>query len=57
MIKTNYHSHTTRCKHAVGSDEAYVLAAIEAGLDEIGFSDHAPLIIDYDEKLIQELLS
>lgn len=42
MIKTNYHSHTTRCKHAVGSDEAYVLAAIEAGLDEIGFSDHAP---------------
>jgi len=42
MIKTNYHTHTTRCKHAEGLDEAYVLAAIEAGFKEIGFSDHAP---------------
>lgn len=42
MIKTNYHTHTTRCKHAEGSDEEYVLAAIEAGLEEVGFSDHAP---------------
>lgn len=42
MIKTNYHTHTTRCKHAEGSDEEYVLAAIEAGFTEIGFSDHAP---------------
>ena len=42
MIKTNYHTHTTRCKHAEGLDEEYVLAAIQAGLTEIGFSDHAP---------------
>lgn len=42
MIKTNYHTHTTRCKHAEGLDEEYVLAAIEAGFTEIGFSDHAP---------------
>jgi len=42
MIKTNYHTHTTRCKHAEGSDEEYILAAIEAGFTEIGFSDHAP---------------
>lgn len=28
--------------HAVGSDEEYVKAAIEAGFDEIGFSDHTP---------------
>lgn len=42
MIRTNYHTHTKRCKHAEGSDEEYVLAAIEAGLTEIGFSDHAP---------------
>ncbi len=42
MIKTNYHTHTTRCKHAEGSDEEYVLAAIEAGFTEIGFSDHSP---------------
>ena len=41
-MKTNYHSHTTRCKHAVGEDEAYVLSAIKAGYDEIGFADHSP---------------
>lgn len=39
---TNYHTHTSRCGHAVGSDEQYVLAAIEAGLQELGFSDHMP---------------
>ena len=42
MIKTNYHTHTTRCKHAEGLDEEYVIAAINAGFTEIGFSDHAP---------------
>ena len=42
MIKTNYHTHTKRCGHAVGSDEEYVKCAIEAGLKTLGFSDHAP---------------
>ena len=41
-MKANYHTHTMRCHHAVGSDESYVQAAIEAGFDELGFSDHAP---------------
>ena len=41
-MKGNYHTHTTRCKHAVGEDEQYVLAAIEAGFDELGFADHVP---------------
>jgi histidinol-phosphatase (PHP family) len=41
-MKTNYHTHTTRCKHAEGSDEAYVLAAIKAGYSTLGFADHAP---------------
>lgn len=41
-MKTNYHTHTYRCGHAIGTDEQYVLAAIEAGLDELGFSDHMP---------------
>ena len=36
----NLHSHTTRCGHAIGTDEEYVLAAIEAGFKEMGFSDH-----------------
>ena len=38
----NYHTHTVRCTHAVGSEEEYVLAGIEAGLKILGFSDHAP---------------
>lgn len=42
MITSNMHTHTTRCKHAEGSDEDYVLKALEAGLVELGFSDHAP---------------
>ncbi len=40
-MKYNYHTHTARCYHAQGSDEEYVLAAIEAGFDEIGFADHS----------------
>ena len=35
-----YHTHTTRCSHAIGTDEEYVLEAIKAGLKVIGFSDH-----------------
>ena len=38
----NYHTHTTRCRHAEGTDEEYVLAAIETGYDTLGFSDHCP---------------
>lgn len=41
-MKANYHTHTTRCHHALGSDEQYVRSAIAAGFDEIGFSDHTP---------------
>ncbi len=38
----NYHTHTTRCNHAQGTEEAYVQAAIQRGLKTLGFSDHAP---------------
>ena len=38
----NYHNHTSRCGHAVGTDEEYVKAAIAAGYQKMGFSDHAP---------------
>ncbi len=41
MIKRNYHTHTSRCGHAVGTDEEYVQAAIAAGVQVLGFSDHA----------------
>lgn len=36
----NLHSHTSRCGHAYGQDEEYVLAAMEAGFKTLGFSDH-----------------
>ena len=41
-MKTNYHTHTTRCQHASGSDEDFVLSAIKGGFQVLGFSDHTP---------------
>ena len=41
-MKHNFHTHTTRCKHAVGTDEDYVKAALDGGFDVLGFADHAP---------------
>ena len=39
----NYHTHTLRCRHASpDGDEAYVQAALAAGLRELGFADHVP---------------
>ncbi len=46
MKKYNYHTHTERCLHAQGEDEAFVVAAVRAGFDEIGFSDHSPWNFD-----------
>lgn len=42
MQKFNYHCHTSRCGHAIGEDEAYVVEAIKNGFKRIGFSDHMP---------------
>ena len=42
MKKTNYHTHTKRCMHAEGTEADYVKAALDAGLDVLGFSDHGP---------------
>ncbi|MGL5649267.1 MAG: histidinol-phosphatase [Clostridium sp.] len=42
FLKTNFHTHTTRCLHATGSDEEYILEAIKSGYKILGFSDHAP---------------
>lgn len=44
----NYHTHTARCFHAKGTDEEYVISAIEAGYEEIGFADHCPWNFDGD---------
>ncbi|MFQ7171807.1 MAG: hypothetical protein ACLRQF_06725 [Thomasclavelia ramosa] len=36
-MKTNFHTHTFRCGHAVGNEEAMVKSAIE--VMKLGFSD------------------
>ncbi len=44
----NYHTHTARCRHAVGEDAQYAEAAFEAGLQILGFSDHTPYWFEGD---------
>ena len=39
---TNYHTHTTRCGHAEGTEEEYILTALRCGFKVLGFSDHTP---------------
>lgn len=48
MVTANYHTHTFRCRHAVGTDRDYVEAAIKAGIKTLGFSDHAPQVFPAD---------
>lgn len=51
MISTpvvDYHMHTPLCGHAAGEPREYAVRALEAGLSEIGFSDHAPLVAYQD---------
>lgn len=42
MQKFNLHTHTMRCGHAIGLDEQYIKAAIQAEFTMIGISDHIP---------------
>lgn len=39
----NYHTHTTRCMHAWGTEREYIEAAIKAGIQVLGFADHGPI--------------
>lgn len=41
-MQENLHTHTTRCRHASGTEEEYVQQAIAGGLQVLGFSDHTP---------------
>lgn len=43
-MPADYHTHTPLCRHAEGEPEAFVDAAIAAGLSEYGVSDHAPAL-------------
>lgn len=38
----NCHTHTFRCRHAVGTEEEYIRTGIARGLKVLGFSDHSP---------------
>jgi histidinol-phosphatase (PHP family) len=48
-MRTDYHLHTPLCGHAVGAPRDYILAAHQAGLVEIGFSDHNPMPTQFDD--------
>lgn len=49
-LPADYHMHTPLCRHAVGEPVEYAARAVELGLTEIGFSDHAPMPQDdFDE--------
>jgi histidinol-phosphatase (PHP family) len=45
----DYHMHTPRCNHAVGTVEEYAEAALLLGMKEIGMSDHSPMPGTYDK--------
>ena len=47
----DYHVHTRLCGHAVGEMEEYVRTAVEKGLEEMGFNDHAPTFHVQDPEL------
>ncbi len=38
----DYHNHTAYCNHAIGTMDAFLRAAENLGLEEFGFSEHAP---------------
>ncbi len=41
-MTANYHTHTFRCHHALGTEREYIETAISRGLKVLGFSDHVP---------------
>ena len=42
----NYHTHTSRCNHAEGTEREYIEAAIKAGFRVLGFADHGTYLVD-----------
>lgn len=50
MALTDYHTHSYRCGHAVGTMDQYIESAISKGIDEIGLTDHLHLYFDPPEK-------
>lgn len=44
MLKNNYHTHMKYCNHATGMVENYVKKAIELNMNELGMTDHGPVL-------------
>lgn len=55
MCVPDYHTHTNRCGHAVGTAAEYVDAARAANLPGIGIADHLPLLPEPDPVLAMPL--
>lgn len=53
-IISDYHMHTPLCGHADGEPQEYTEQAIKIGLEEIGFSDHAPLFSHRDPEITMD---
>ncbi len=51
----DYHMHTPLCGHASGTPKEYAEHAVKIGLEEIGFSDHAPLVSHEDPRITMSL--
>ncbi len=45
-MRIDLHNHTTLCRHATGSMQAYIQKAISQSIDVFGFSDHNPMAFD-----------
>lgn len=51
----DYHMHTPLCGHAIGQPAEYARQAIKVGLEEIGFSDHAPFVHMVDPRITMNI--
>ena len=49
-MKYNYHTHTYRCSHAVGTEREYIEKAISVGIEKMGFSEHIPFIYPHGKE-------
>lgn len=47
-MRVNYHTHTYRCGHARGTEAEYVKAAIEGGVEILGFAEHCTYLLHPD---------
>jgi histidinol-phosphatase (PHP family) len=51
----DYHMHTPLCGHAKGAPKEYAQHAVKVGLQEIGFSDHAPFVHKVDPRVTMSM--